>query len=208
MKYLLVVVSAVICTAFSFAQETDLKADSKILKNGFGVETFIGTASTDYSSGDVGGGVKLANYWYFGGSDVWKPGLKSTWFRGATYFGGDVLTLQGSVLNVGFANAFDFGNNIGLEANLNVGYNVIIGIFDSYNDTYYDDYYDDNFVGGGILFNPEIKFRYNVLAVGLDVVFTNVTEYQEQERYNGLYYDNYTRDTPFSSVNLTIGVKF
>lgn len=202
------IITALAVVSFIFCNAQEGVTESKILKNGFGVETFIGTASTDYSSGDVGGGVKLANYWYFGDSATWRPGLKSTWFRGATYFGDDVLTLQGSVLSVGFANAFDFGNNIGLEANLNVGYNVVINIFDSYYDEYYDDYYDDDFVGGGILFNPEIKFRYNVLAVGLDVVFTNVTEYQEQERYNGFYYDNYTRDTPFSSVNLTIGAKF
>ena len=212
MKHLLSLLSAVICTAFSFAQEATSTPDSKILKNGFGVETFIGTASTDYSSGDFGGGVKLANYWYFGGSDIWKPGLKSTWFRGATYFGDDVLTLQGSVLNVGFANVFEFKPNIGLEVNLNVGYNVVIGIFDEYDNNYiggyYDDYEIDNFAGGGILFNPEIKFRYNVFAIGLDFAFTNVTEFDEKERYNGFYYDNYTRDTPFSSVNLTIGAKF
>lgn len=199
--------SAVLCTAFSFAQEATSTPDSKILKNGFALETFIGTGATDYSSGNFGAGIKLANYWYFGDSATWRPGLKSTWFRGATYFGDD-LTIQGSVLNVGFANAFDFGNNIGLEANLNVGYNVVINIFDSYYDEFYDDYYDDDFVGGGIMFNPEIKFRYNVLAVGLDFVFTKVTEYQDQERDNGFYYENYTRDTSFSSVNLSIGAKF
>lgn len=208
MKHVLLVVSAVLCTALSFAQKVDSKPDSKILKNGFSVENFIGTATTDYSSGDFGVGVKLANYWYFGDSTTWKPGLKSTWFRGATYFGDD-LTIQASVLNVGFANAFDFGNNIGLEANLNVGYNVVITIVDNYYDEYYsEDYYDDDFAGGGILFNPEIKFRYNVLAIGLDFVFTKVMEFDEKERYNGFYYENYSRDTAFSSVNLTIGAKF
>lgn len=207
MKHVLLVAAVILGSALSFAQEADSNLDSKILKNGFGVETFIGTATTDYSSGNFGGGVKLANYWYFGGSGAWKPGLKSTWFRGATYFGDDVLTLQGSVLNVGFANAFDFGNNIGLEVNLNVGYNVVIGIFDAYDDDYIGGY-DEDFAGGGILFNPEIKFRYHVLAIGLDFAFTNVTEFDDQEHYNGFYYEYYTRDTAFSSVNLTIGAKF
>ena len=59
-----------------------------------------------------------------------------------------------------------------------------------------------------MFFNPEIKFRYNILAVGLDFVFTNVTEYQNQEHYNGIYYENQTRDTAFNSINLTIGAKF
>jgi hypothetical protein len=190
---------ALVCFTIVNAQEQE--ADSEILKNGFGVETFIGNALTDYSSGDIGVGIKLANYWYFGDSATWRPGLKSTWFRGATYFGDDVLTLQGSVLNVGFANAFDFGNNIGLGVNLNVGYNVVVAIFDDTTPT-------DDFAGGGILFNPEIKFRYNVLAIGLDFAFTKVTEYTEQEYYNGFDYEYYTRDTPFSSINFTIGAKF
>ncbi len=207
MKKIVFTLIALACLTTSKAQEQDVA--SKILKSGFGVETFIGTATTDYSSGDFGVGLKLANYWYFGDNQVWKPGLKSTWFRGATYFGSDALTIQGSVLNVGFANAFEFKKNIGLEVNLNVGYNVVIGIFDEYYDSYYDEYYDtDDFTGGGILFNPEIKFRYNVLAVGLDFVFTNVTEYTEQESYNGFDYEYYTRDTPFSSINFTIGAKF
>ena len=66
----------------------------------------------------------------------------------------------------------------------------------------------DDFIGGGMLFNPEIKFRYNVLAIGLDFAFTKVTEYSEEEFFNGFDYEHYTRDTPFSSVNLTIGAKF
>ena len=195
MKHLLLMASAVLCTAFSFAQEATSTPDSKILKNGFAVETFIGTATTDYSSGDFGVGIKLANYWYFGDNQVWKPGLKSTWFRGATYFGSDALTIQGSVLNVGFANAFEFKKNIGLEANFNIGYNVVYRT----DITRYDDYgyeYNEDFIGGGILFNPEIKFRYNVLAVGFDFVFTNVNDF------------DITRDTPFSSINFTIGAKF
>lgn len=109
---------------------------------------------------------------------------------------------------MGFANVFEFKPNIGLEVNLNVGYNVVIGIFDSYyDDNYYDDYNDD-FAGGGILFNPEIKFRYNVFAIGLDLAFTNATEYTEQSYYNGLYDEYYTRDTSFSSINFTVGAKF
>lgn len=209
MKKTLFTLLAMVCLTLTVAQETE----SKILKNGFGVESFIGTATTDYSGGDLGVGIKLANYWYFGGTGKWKGGLKSTWFRGATYFGDNVTTIQGSVLNVGFANVFEFSPNIGLEVNLNVGYNVVIGIFDGYYDVYYggfysDNYYDEDFAGGGILFNPEIKFRYNVLAIGLDFAFTNVTEFSENEYYNGSYYEYYTRDTPFSSINFTIGAKF
>lgn len=199
MKKTLFTLIAMVCLTITNAQEQEVT--TKILKNGFNVESFIGTATTDYSSGDFGVGLKLANYWYFGDNQIWKPGVKSTWFRGATYFGDDVTTFQASVLNVGFANAFEFTNNIGLEVNLNLGYNVVVGVFD-------DIYSADDFIGGGMLFNPEIKFRYNVLAIGLDFAFSKVTEYTEEEYYNGSYYEHFTRDTPFKSINLTIGAKF
>lgn len=204
MKKTLVTLLSVISFALANAQETD----SKLLKNGFGVESFIGAATTDYSGGDIGVGIKLANYWYFGGTEKWKGGLKSTWFRGATYFGSDVLTIQASVLNVGFANVFEFKPNIGLEVNLNLGYNVVIGVYDGYYNDYYNDYYSNDFAGGGILFNPEVKFRYNVFAIGLDFAFTKVTEYSEEEYFNGSYYEYYKRDTPFTAINFTFGAKF
>ena len=63
MKKTLFTLIAMVCLTITNAQEQEV--DSKILKNGFNVETFIGTATTDYSSSDFGAGLKLANYWYF-----------------------------------------------------------------------------------------------------------------------------------------------
>ncbi len=206
MKKLIILPLLLLCTTLSYAQNTD----SKILKNGFGVESFIGFASSDYSDNNFGLGLKIANTWYFGNNEVWKPGLKANWFRFATYFGDNDLYFHIALPHIGFANAFEFSNDIGMEVNLNVGYNLV-----GYNDN--REYYDssgmfihdgEDFFGGGILFNPEIKFRYNVLAVGLDVVFSKVNEYSSEERYNGSYYETYRRDTPFTAINLSIGAKF
>lgn len=206
MKKLIILPLLLLCTSLTYAQNSD----SKILKNGFGIESFVGFATTDFSDDNFGLGLKVSNTWYFGNNDAWKPGLKANWFRFATYFGANELDLQIALPHVGFANAFEFTPNVGLELNLNVGYNIV-GFFNdtgyyNYHAGYYDDF--DDFVGGGIFLNPEIKFRYNILAVGLDVVLSKINEYSTQEYYNGSYYEYYRRDTPFSAVNISFGVKF
>lgn len=184
--------------------------DSMLIKNGFYVETFAGIASTDFNDGDTGFGVKLGNVWYFGSSDFWRPGFKTVWFRGSAYFGDNGTTVQGSMLNVGFANIIEFKPNLGLEANINFGYNIV------YSENRYTG--GSDFTGGGVMFNPEIKFRYNVLAIGLDFVFTKVTEYSDSYDNSGYYnpadpyfYSNTNdikRKTGLTTINLTIGAKF
>lgn len=199
--------------------------DSMLIKNGFYVETFAGIASTDFNDGDTGFGVKLGNVWYFGSSNLWRPGFKTVWFRGSAYFGDNGPTIQGSILNVGFANIIEFKPNLGLEVNLNFGYNLVYvendKSYDYYNGYYTETIYsNDEFTGGGIMFNPEIKFRYNVLAIGLDFVFTKVTEYSDTYD-NDYYYNNGPNDpifynntnkikrkTGLTTINLTIGAKF
>jgi len=193
------------------------EVESKLIKNGFYVETFVGTATTDFTDSSAGGGLKLGNVWYFGESDFWRPGFKTVWFRGAAYFNNDEVTVQASILNVGFANIIEFKPNIGLEANINIGYNIVIINSDDYG--YYNNgynsnnnYYDD-FTGGGVMINPEIKFRYNVLSIGLDFVFSNVTDYNDYNYYynnpDPIYLDGYIkRKTGLTAINFTIGAKF
>jgi len=203
------------------AQEDSV--ESNLIKNGFYVETFVGTATADFTDSLVGGGIKLGNVWYFGESDFWRPGFKTVWFRGATYFGDGDVIVQGSVLNVGFANIIEFKPNLGLEVNINVGYNVVYASdensYDYYNGA--TTYSGDDFTGGGLMVNPEIKFRYNVLAIGLDFVFTNIKEYSDYNDgyYNSGYYNpsdpvfynnsnDFRRKTGLTAINLTIGAKF
>lgn len=178
----------------------------KLDKNGFYVEGIFGTATTDIQDAAFGGGLKLGNIWYFGNSGIWHPGLKTVWFRGTTYFNDSDILIQGSVTNVGFANLFKFNESIGLETNINVGYNIVYNkaeyynnnkyYYDGYNFYNYDNYDYNEVVGGGVMINPEIKFRYKVLAVGLDMVFSNIKDYD----------DNY--NMPMSTINLSVGAKF
>ena len=183
------------------------KSESKLTKNGVYIESILGVASTDFNSTHAGLGLKLGNVWYFGNSDFWKPGFKTVWFRGTGYFGDSVI-LQGSVLNVGFANVIQFKENLGIEANLNFGYNVIFQseIFEENNTL------SEDFFGGGIMINPELKFRYNILSVGLDFVFSRVNDF---DGYNDDYIQSNNGiislgdiDTNFTAINLSFGVKF
>ncbi|PHS10732.1 MAG: hypothetical protein COA88_00140 [Kordia sp.] len=195
---------------FIGANAQDEAVDSKLIKNGFYVESFGGIVTTDFNKGDSGFGLKLGNVWYFGSSDLWRPGFKTVWFRGATYFGDNGSTVQGSILNVGFANIIEFKPNLGLEANINFGYNII------YSENRYTG--GSDFIGGGMMFNPELKFRFNVLAVGLDFVFTKAREFGDDDDYDSYYdynsntYINYNdsikRKVGLTAINLSIGAKF
>jgi len=214
-----------ICMFVGANAQEDL-IESKLIKNGMFVESFAGIASTDYSDGTTGFGLKLGNVWYFGESDFWRPGFKTVWFRGAAYFGDNDVIVQGSVINVGFANIIEFKPNLGLEVNINVGYNIVYvdneSSYDYYNGSYTQTMYSgDEFTGGGVMINPELKFRYNVLAIGLDFVFSKVTEYGEYNDYyynsgyynpnDPYYYNNQNeikRKTGLTAINLTIGAKF
>lgn len=179
---------------------------SKLNKNGFYVDALIGSATVNNFDATFGGGVKIGNIWYFTNVGLWNPGLKTTWFRGTTYFGSNEFLFQGSALNVGFANMFKFNEKIGLEANVNLGYNVVYANNDldySYDYYYNDGYYNGNsrnnsydYTSGGVMINPEVKFRYKVLAVGLDAVISPMKDFDSPYK------------STFTSFNLSVGAKF
>jgi len=148
--------------------------NEEILRNGFFFDGFL-----QYTSGAVGDsiggnwpftggtfGIRLGHKWYLGNMKVYRPGINVTWLRtqlDLTYGGITLITPFYSVspLNVGLTNTFSFGGKLGLEVNLNVGFNLTV-----------DDYiYSYIAISAGYLINPVIKFRYKKLAVGLDVCF-------------------------------------
>ena len=209
-----VLVSLAFC-AFLFSNAQEKSGSSKLTKNGLFIDTFVGIAQTDSSSSTtfsstsgIGGGLKFGNIWYFGSNDMWKPGFKTTWLRAGAYFGDEKIKFQGSVLNVGFANIIKFTKEIGIEANVNAGYNVYVSLDNTdYNGSTYMDSTND-FAGGGIMLNPEIKFRYNVLAVGLDFVFSKITSFESESFGYAGSSNTSTIKTDFTAINLTIGAKF
>jgi hypothetical protein len=58
------------------------------------------------------------------------------------------------------------------------------------------------------MLNPEIKFRYNVLAVGLDFVFSKITSFESESFGYAGSSNTSTIKTDFTAINLTIGAKF
>ncbi len=105
-------------------------------------------------------GIRFGSKWYFGEREKWRPGLQATYLKLGIYINPNSsigFANSISVGNLGFANAFKFSEAIGMEANANVGLNIM------------------NFLppfgtgpAVGINYGAEVKFRYKVLAVGLD----------------------------------------
>lgn len=147
--------------------------DEFILQNGFFLDGLIQGVSIKILSsspfvGDnlqgFGLGFRLGSKWYFGEGATYRPGIGATWGRMNLMLGRSSTSSRLipyfaiAPANVGFINAFSFGGELGLEANLNFGFNAII-------DVPYDGF------AIGYLINPTIKFRYRALSVGLDLTF-------------------------------------
>lgn len=154
--------------------------DDPILKNGFFLEGLISYGRNkvteesyndntglpyyqDVSYGNIGIGLRLGSKWYFGGGEKWRPGLQVSWLRFATYINdfGDmpIGLITGpkliSPLNVGMTNVFKFTESLGLEANITTGFTMDLDL-------------DNGYGRASLAINPEVKFRYNRLAFGLD----------------------------------------
>lgn len=109
---------------------------------------------------------QLGTKWHFGEGNVYRPGLQMTWLRlgiqkavSSTYF-----SLNMYPVNIGYASIFGFTDEIGMEVNLNfgAGLNFLLGQFPF-----------DVGVHAGFHINPNIKFRFNSLAIGFDVSSLN-----------------------------------
>lgn len=105
-------------------------------------------------------GVRFGNKWYFGEREKWRPGLQVTYLKLGIYVNPNStigFANSASVGNLGFANAFKLSESLGLEANANVGLNIMNFL--------------PPFGNGpaiGINYGAEVKFRFKALAVGLD----------------------------------------
>lgn len=132
--------------------------------------------------------IRFGNKWYFAQKGKWSPGLQATWLRLGNYI--DTRNIETmfvgtktiSIANVGMANAFDFGNNLGMEANFSVGPTIAAQLNNG------------GYANLALLVAPEVKFRFKSLAVGLDYsyIWGNVTNGPDR----------------FNVLSLSIGAKF
>lgn len=133
-------------------------------------------------------GLRLGTKWYFGASETYRLGLQANWVEFSLMFPPNfpedflIAPKLISIGNIGVTNAFKFNDNIGMEANLTTGYNI----------DFRPDLID---FANGIALNPEVKFRYKMLAAGLGY-----------RHVFGIRTSDFTGN--WDIINLSIGLKF
>lgn len=177
-------------------------------KNGLYMDGYAGLASGGGETG-IGLAYGLGNKWYFGSSESHQMGFQARWIRVGIYVMGDEPLIHLAPVNVGFINLFKFSESSGMETNLNIGYSLFLNA-------------DDEALGGGFTFNPEIKYRFKKLSIGMDYLLSSYS-YEEQIQTStyieydpffgtGGYYDyDYQYRTVSTSVgifSLSLGLKF
>lgn len=206
--------------------EEDLRSslrDDQLMKNGFTIEGIFGAASTSRYSQEqqligydefgnaiyqyinsqspityVSLNLKLSNKWYFNQSNQWRSGLQVNWLRlginidpdnifESLFLGPKIL----APLNIGWTNVFRLNDNMGIEANITGGAAMVV------------DLYDGGEFAEGFTINPELKFRFNKLSVGLDYLFFR-DNYQFYNQYNNQII---TKNRIWNTFGVTIGAK-
>lgn len=120
-------------------------------------------------------GARFGHKWYLGGVKKWKFGVEGTFARLGMSFGFPDVDNNGGVYSnfalhfapsAGFINAIQFNDKFGLEANLNIGFNLLVSFWGYTNGNYRE---DATVVQPGIIVNPCVKFRIQSFAIGLDL---------------------------------------
>lgn len=145
----------------------------------------------DYTYEDensIGGiNFRIGNKWYFGNGEKYRPGLQVQWMRVGIYLNpnGGYASYALSPLNIGLTNAFKFNEKHGMEVNLVGGMSFVNFVPPPF----------DPRVQAGVAYGIELKYRFNILAVGVD--FTRINA--------AMNYPNRSHD--FNLISLTAGIK-
>lgn len=156
-------------TGGSESRYSPVKEDVKVdylFKNGFLLDGILSIGNL------TGVAVRIGNRWNFGSHDSFRLGVQAIWGRVGFYGGYDTGYITLAPVNVGFVGTMKFTEKMGLEAGLNLGYNVTFDLEGEYLE--YDGSGDERYSEGttsAILVNPEVKFRYKKFAAGLDFAF-------------------------------------
>lgn len=115
----------------------------------------------EYTTHNITMNLVIGNKWYFGSSEKWRPGLQVNWGRIGINLDPDnpesiiIGAKNISPVNVGMCNIFKFSEKTGLELNFTTGFNLEVNP-------------DYGRTTPGLAISPEVKFRYNMLAIGID----------------------------------------
>lgn len=176
----------------NFSEQTPPKGDQiQFFENGWFVDGLVGFNGlnrngwgTGWGGNGWGGlrpgfaitlGARFGHKWYLGGVKKWKFGVEGTFARLGISFGFPDVDGNGGVYSnfalhiapsAGFINAIQFNEKFGLEANLNIGFNLLMSFWGYTNGNYRE---DATVVQPGLIVNPCAKFRIKDFAVGIDV---------------------------------------
>lgn len=129
-------------------------------------------------------GFRISNKFYFDATPKWRTGIQVSYVRLNMRMSDAIDPFQSfsiSPMHFGTANIIRLNDNLGLEANFLFGLTLSV-----------DNYFGNGYTG--FTFNPEVKLRYKVLAVGLDY---SRTGQMPGEQYHRLH-----------QLSLSIGAKF
>lgn len=187
-------------TSISNAQDSDMDSE-KILESGYFIEGVFasGVATSGSESYYTGGqtvysfpmvGVRMGTKFYFGGPSNMAFGMNLNYARlmlgiveNTTYQVYDPY-LNFAPIGLGAAWAYHFGNGFGMEVN------------GDFHVTIYGNSGESD-MNVGITINPNIKFRYKVLAIGFDLGYVN-----------GRNLNNINGRGEMASYGLSVGAKF
>lgn len=141
------------------------------LDKGWFIDGLVGFSS--FNAFAVSLGIRLGHKWYLGSKGIWEYGVQGTGRLGVTFAFPVVnnnVTQNSVVLHTslsgGFINYFKFNEKYGLEANVNLGVNLLMSFIGYVSSNYRQ---DAAIFQPGLIFNPCVKFRINQFAIGIDV---------------------------------------
>jgi len=182
-----------------------------------GMLGFNGNYRGVYSSvAAVNLGVRIGTKWYLGELNIWQFGVQATWARVGATFGlpspflvgtSSTVTLH-TAISAGFINGFQFTEKFGLEANLNIGFNMLYSFY-NYNDG--NNVSRATVIQPGVIVNPCAKFRIRNFAIGVDIAVLYSGPGTYNEFVNGQPHPNNPRVASaitLSIVSVTAGVIF
>ena len=227
MKKILLFVASLVISFSSFSEGTESLrklrtfkglSDKNVVSNGLylnfglGFPTFYDVPHTSSINFGIQPSIELGNQWLFYTSQNEKFGfgMNVTWFTlgyssytenstdiatGIKYTGSSSYSnILFSLFRLGPTASFGFTEKLGLDFSFNVIPVANLGVNTTYT--------DNGYVAYGALFAPSVKFRYDILSVGFETWFGNLTNKQD---FNGT---TFTGTSNVFVPRIILGLKF